>query len=87
MKIIDPTLNTASYVYVLLAHITAAQKGGKGFDREKLWDKIESFLESFDNRQIRYLGKEFTHIIDVLVKFANSSHQVSLLLLSARVTR
>jgi COP9 signalosome complex subunit 3 len=62
----------------LLAHINAAQKGGKGLGWEKVWGKIESFLEAFDARQIRYLGKEFTHIIDVALKYARSTNQVCL---------
>jgi hypothetical protein len=67
-------------VYVLLAHITSAQKGGKGVGWENLWGKIESFLSNFDNRQVRYVGKEFTHIIDVVVKYARASNQVRSLL-------
>jgi COP9 signalosome complex subunit 3 len=73
-------LNTVPYVYALLAHIAAAQKGGKGPGWEKLWSKIENFLGTFDTRQIRYLGKEFTYIIDVAVKYARSSNQVRLIL-------
>jgi COP9 signalosome complex subunit 3 len=84
MQRINPALNTVSYVYVMLAHITAAQKGGKGLGWEKLWSKIENFLEAFDGRQIRYLGKEFTHIIDVVIKFARLTDKVCLFFLSIR---
>lgn len=80
LDIINPALNTVSYVYVLLAHINAAQKGGKGLGWEKVWGRIESFLESFDARQIRYLGKEFTHIIDVALKYARSTNQPALVI-------
>jgi hypothetical protein len=42
--------------------------------------KIVKFLETFDDRQIRYLGKEFTQIVDAAVTLARSNRQVSLLL-------
>jgi COP9 signalosome complex subunit 3 len=60
----------------LLASISAAQKAAKGQGWDVIWGKIEEFLTSFDNVQVRYVGKEFTHIIDVAVKYATSSGQV-----------
>jgi COP9 signalosome complex subunit 3 len=72
-------VNTVSYVFALHAHITAAHKVGKASAWAKLWDKFANLLETFDTRQIRFVGKEFTHIIDAMVKHARSSHKVRLL--------
>jgi COP9 signalosome complex subunit 3 len=77
-------LNTVPYVYILLANLNASQKVGKTLGWDKLWDKITKLLEFFDTRQILYLGKEFTHIIDAAVSYARSSHQVRLLSLGAK---
>jgi COP9 signalosome complex subunit 3 len=78
-KVINPAINTVPYIYILLAHINAAQKGNKGVNWDTLWAKIANFLETFDGRQIRYLGKEFTQIIETAVTLARSNNQVSLL--------
>lgn len=72
-------MHTVSYVFALLAHVVAAQKAGKAPGWDKLWDKFAELSETFDVRQVRFVGKEFTHIIDVMVKHARSNNKVRLL--------
>lgn len=78
-QLLDPAVNTISYVFALSAHVTAAHKAGKASAWAKLWDKFGKLAETLDTRQIRFVGKEFNHIIDALVKYARSSHKVCLL--------
>lgn len=75
-QVINPALNTVPYVFILLAHLQAANKGHKGLSWEDLFEKMVNFAETFDSRQIRYLGKEFSAIIDHLSSIARSSRQV-----------
>lgn len=50
----------------------------KGVDFDTLWDKMTGFLATFDPRQIRYVGDEFSHIIDAVAGSAAHSRQVSI---------
>lgn len=45
---------------------------------EVLWEKISGFLETFDARQIRYLGQEFMTIVDAAANLSGNAGQVSL---------
>jgi len=76
LQVINPALNTVPYTFTLLAHIAALQKGTKGANFEKLWDRITNFLGTYDPRQIRYLGAEFSHIIETTAAMALQSRQV-----------
>lgn len=77
-QVINLALNTVPYAFILIAHINALQKGSKVIKLEALWEKISGFLESFDARQVRYLGPEFMTIIDAAATFARQAGQVSL---------
>jgi COP9 signalosome complex subunit 3 len=79
MKVINPALNSVPYLFILNAHCIAISKGSKVTDLDTLCDKIDNFLEIFDGRQIRYLGKELTQLLDSLTQIARSSRQVCLL--------
>ncbi|KAH8821108.1 hypothetical protein F5884DRAFT_766646 [Xylogone sp. PMI_703] len=70
LDVINPALNTVPYIYILNAHISSREG-----DPAKLWVQATNFLETFDPRQIRYLGEEFTKIIDAVAYFARQNQQ------------
>ena len=76
-KVVDPARNTASYIFILIAYINAHSKGNKTVSDLEMFQKISKFLNSFDSRQIRYLGKEFHKVVDTLVQMVVSARQVS----------
>jgi hypothetical protein len=43
---------------------------------DTLWAKMLGFLESFDSRQIRYLGEELDQIIKAVASIATHNNQV-----------
>lgn len=73
---INPSLNTVPYIYILRAHIAAAHKGEKGINVNDLWEKATAFLHSFDKRQVRYLGKEIQDVIEFVAQVASEQRQV-----------
>ncbi|KAF7860320.1 hypothetical protein EAF04_008447 [Stromatinia cepivora] len=75
LDVINPSLNTVPYIYLLNAHIAAAYKNEKGINIDDLWDKATSFLHSFDRRQIRYLGEELQDIMSFVTQVASQQHQ------------
>lgn len=76
LDVINPSLNSIPYAYILLANIAAMRKGNtKGVDFETLWDKMIGFLVSFDPRQIRYIGEEFSAIVDAVAGSAAQNRQ------------
>ncbi|KAL2039789.1 hypothetical protein N7G274_007648 [Stereocaulon virgatum] len=71
LDIIDPSVNTVSYLYVLLAQInnsSGKQKADSTSDSYKpgtpLWLKMMLFLGDFDPVQIRYVGNELRNLIE-----------------------
>jgi COP9 signalosome complex subunit 3 len=78
LQVIHPTLNTVSYTYILLAHISVVEKGNRNIDPSALWEWSANFLGSFDPRQIRYLGKELYQVTDFVALCARRSRQVRL---------
>ena len=60
-----------------MANINALSKQPKGVDMDTLWAKMVGFLESFDPRQIRYLGDELEEIIQTVASIAMNNDQVS----------
>ncbi|RFU27939.1 hypothetical protein B7463_g8393, partial [Scytalidium lignicola] len=70
LDVINPALNTVPYVYILNAHISSREG-----DPATLWQRATSFLEMFDPRQIRYLGEEFTKVIEAVAFFARQSQK------------
>ncbi|KAI9643077.1 hypothetical protein NHQ30_008812 [Ciborinia camelliae] len=70
LDVINPSLNTVPYIYILNAHIAAAQRNDRSINIEELWDKATGFLHSFDGRQIRYLGDELLGVMNFVSKLA-----------------
>jgi COP9 signalosome complex subunit 3 len=75
-KVIDPALNTVPYIFILNAHCQAISNGRGPLDLDTVCEKIENFLETFDGRQARYLGKELSYLIDALRQITRVSGQV-----------
>ncbi|TGO46452.1 hypothetical protein BOTNAR_0587g00050 [Botryotinia narcissicola] len=75
LDVINPSLNTVPYIYVLRAHIAAAHRGEKGINVNDLWEKATAFLHSFDQRQIRYLGKEMQDVMEFVAQVASEQRQ------------
>ncbi|KAE8442271.1 hypothetical protein EG329_003531 [Mollisiaceae sp. DMI_Dod_QoI] len=76
LDVINPALNSVPYANILLANISAMRKGGnKGVDYDTLWEKMTGFLSTFDPRQIRYIGEEFSHIIEAVAGLASQNRQ------------
>ncbi|KAI4139312.1 MAG: hypothetical protein L6R39_006359 [Caloplaca ligustica] len=61
LDILDPSINTLPYLYVLLAHINAARQKSSVVEGP-LWLKAVDFAERFDPVQIRYVGTEFRRV-------------------------
>ncbi|KAL8727281.1 MAG: hypothetical protein Q9166_006162 [cf. Caloplaca sp. 2 TL-2023] len=62
LDILDPSINTLPFLYVLLAHIDAG-KQKTTMVGSPLWLKAMDFLQRFDSVQVRYIGTEFRRII------------------------
>ncbi|EDN92309.1 hypothetical protein SS1G_08172 [Sclerotinia sclerotiorum 1980 UF-70] len=87
LDVINPSLNTVPYIYILNAHIAAAYKNEKGINIDNLWDKATSFLHSFDPRQIRYLGEELQDIMSFVAEVASQQHQSYVTIKSSLTTK
>lgn len=78
-KVINPALNTIPYLFILNAHCSGIVKSShQATDIDTLCDKIDYFLESFDGRQARYVGKELGQLLDYLAEIARRCQQVCL---------
>ena len=85
-QILDPSINTLPFLYVLLAHINGTQSGKQAVGSQAkafapggaLWKKMEYFIENFNPIQIRYAGKLFTTLIKAVAKAARGASKVSL---------
>ncbi|KAL9026372.1 MAG: hypothetical protein Q9196_004956 [Gyalolechia fulgens] len=74
LDILDPSINTLPYLYVLFAHINASRQkasivGGP------LWFKALDFFERFDPVQVRYVGTEFRRLVVHVRDAALASNQ------------
>lgn len=77
---INPALNSVPYLLILRAHIAGATRAkGEKLDLDRLWLHMVTFLQSFDPRQIRYAGAEFTSILESAAQIARQTMQVSCL--------
>jgi len=76
LQVINPALNTVPYAYILLANYSALAKGNKSINPDELWLKMANFLGNFDARQIRYLGVEYTRIVEIVALYARRQRQV-----------
>ncbi|KAL8668784.1 MAG: hypothetical protein Q9168_006597 [Polycauliona sp. 1 TL-2023] len=61
-QILDPSINTLPYLYVLLAHSNAGKQKVTTIG-SSLWHKALDFLHRFDAVQVRYVGTEFRRLI------------------------
>ena len=80
-QIVDPSINTITYLYVLLAEINTPggkQKVGNTSDGfkpgAKLWQRMLDFMERFDPVQIRYAGNELRRLMDITALKARIIH-------------
>ncbi|KAL8852723.1 MAG: hypothetical protein Q9221_002353 [Calogaya cf. arnoldii] len=62
LDILDPSINTLPFLYVLLAHSNAGKQKVTTIG-SPLWHKAVEFLHRFDAVQIRYVGTEFRRLI------------------------
>jgi hypothetical protein len=83
LQIINPALNTIPYALALLAHLKEVQgiSNSVGYASQSthlasLWRKTVDFLDSFDPKQIRYIGPEAREIVIYLAAFARSLGEV-----------
>ena len=83
-QIVDPSVNTLAYLYILLAYITNSsgkQKSGAVSDSfapgSYLWHKSLDFLDRFDHIQIRYVGNEFRRLVEAIASRARVFSQAS----------
>ncbi|KAG9238115.1 hypothetical protein BJ875DRAFT_502271 [Amylocarpus encephaloides] len=80
LDFVNPSLNTASYTFILVANLNKAKQYEKAVDMDALWNNICTFLSGFDPRQIRYLGHELAQIIDTFANIAQRHHRIPLAL-------
>ncbi|QSZ32518.1 hypothetical protein DSL72_002096 [Monilinia vaccinii-corymbosi] len=73
LDVINPSLNTVPYLYILNAHIAAAHRNESNVNWDKLWDKATGFLHSFDGRQIRYVGHELLEVLSFVAQLASQN--------------
>ncbi|KAG0651900.1 COP9 signalosome complex subunit 3 [Hyphodiscus hymeniophilus] len=79
LDVINPALNTVPYTFILIAYMSAYSKHGqKVIKLESLWDKITIYLETFDARQMRYLGPEFIDVCDRAASISTNAGQRAL---------
>jgi len=78
LDIIDPSVHSIPYAFILIAHAQHLNKGGKITDWTTLWGKMANFLCLFDGRQMRYAGKALDQIIEEMVTCARTSNKVCL---------
>ncbi|KAL3424639.1 COP9 signalosome complex subunit 3 [Phlyctema vagabunda] len=64
LEVINPALNTVPYLFTLLAKLGESRKKRSDTEVQWLWEKISSFVVSFDPRQIRYLGEQFLKLVE-----------------------
>ncbi|CAD6500664.1 BgTH12-06373 [Blumeria graminis f. sp. triticale] len=84
LDVINPTLNTVPYTFVILANITYFSKRIEETELMYFWNKISSYLDLFDARQIRYLGEEFSSIIDAFINLSRQNDQSEHAIISIR---
>lgn len=82
-KLLNPAINTISYLHVLLAHIVGSGPKGKalslsnGFASGKpLWQAMSKFMDHFDPIQIRYSGQEIRRLIEIIYYAGIEGQQV-----------
>ncbi|RKF58995.1 COP9 signalosome complex subunit 3 [Erysiphe neolycopersici] len=84
LDVINPAINTIPYSFVLLANTSRCSDATDCVSMEKVWEKIKLYLHLFDPRQIRYIGSEFSAIIETAIKFTQAMHQPDLAIIPVR---
>ncbi|KAL8688945.1 MAG: hypothetical protein Q9218_005270 [Villophora microphyllina] len=62
LDILDPSINTLPYLFVLLGHIYSSKQKPTVVEG-LLWIKALDFLDRFDAVQVRYVGTEFRRLV------------------------
>jgi COP9 signalosome complex subunit 3 len=71
------------YLFVLGVQIQKAQElGGEACPADirpsgKLWARAAQFLANFDSIQVRYIGREWRNLIEIVAQASLAAHQVS----------
>ncbi|EFE42211.1 COP9 subunit 3, putative [Trichophyton verrucosum HKI 0517] len=80
LEILDPAIHSVAYLHVLLACHQISQKSDKSSFQPggESWEKALIFFEEFDPVQVRYAGREFTKLVEIIAVIA-STPQKSLL--------
>ncbi|KAK2861280.1 hypothetical protein FQN49_004366 [Arthroderma sp. PD_2] len=79
LDILDPAKHSLAYLHVLLAYYQIAQKPGKLANPDtfqpggQAWGKALEFFEVFDPIQVRYAGREFARLVEIIVIIADSN--------------
>ncbi|KAJ5341623.1 hypothetical protein N7541_010747 [Penicillium brevicompactum] len=87
---LDPSADSIAYLYVLGAQIQRAQeRSGNPYPADirpagKLWTRAAQFLTKFDRVQVRYTGREWRQLLEVV---AQASLAASKPLLGAKLVR
>ncbi|KAI4101858.1 MAG: hypothetical protein L6R37_004733 [Teloschistes peruensis] len=72
LEILDPSINTLPYLFVLLGHFYASRQKSTVLG-SPLWIKALGFFDRFDPVQIRYVGTEFRGLIGCIGDVALAS--------------
>lgn len=81
IQILNPSVNTLPYLYVLLAHVHGSSSGKVALGSAnkallpggRLWEPILTFLDNFDPIQIRYCGQELRNLLGAIEKAARQA--------------
>lgn len=77
-QILDPSINTLPFLYVLLAHSNAGKQKAPTIG-SPLWHKAFDFLRTFDPVQVRYVGMEFRRLVMFVRDVALAGNKVCIL--------
>ncbi|KAL8795031.1 MAG: hypothetical protein Q9195_002479 [Heterodermia aff. obscurata] len=85
LDILDPSINSLPYLYVLVAHINSVSSGKQPSGSKntallpggRLWDPMLRFMEHFEPIQIRYGGAEFKRLVVAIEVAARKAAMVS----------
>lgn len=79
-QVLDPSVNTIAYAYVLRHRIGALLERRSVPDSLKpggtLWDRLVLFLETADAVQLRYVGAEWKRLVEFTEQIARAAGSV-----------
>ncbi|KAL8765421.1 MAG: hypothetical protein Q9209_007489 [Squamulea sp. 1 TL-2023] len=79
LDILDPSINTLPFLYVLLANLGAGKQKATTVGNP-LWLKSVEFLHRFDPVQVRYVGTEFRRLIMYVKDIALAGRKARILI-------